>query len=167
MFEKTSKVVEKQGEYGLSITTKFNCKELASLLLNTCGNGSYVKRVPDFAFTAPEEFKAGLFQGYFDGDGSVFISKEKHWRNNNIFPVIHFRFSGTKAFLNVLDEKINLSGRLVQAKGSKVYELSYKRNKKANLFYNYLYKDATIFLERKKEIFKTHLQEKGSETIIS
>ena len=108
-----------------------------------------------------------FIRGYFDGDGSVFISKEKHWRNNNIFPVIHFRFIGTKAFLNVLDEKINLSGRLVQAKGSKVYELSYKRNKKANLFYNYLYKDATIFLERKKEIFKTHLQEKGSETIIS
>jgi hypothetical protein len=108
-----------------------------------------------------------FIRGYFDGDGSVFISKEKHWRNNNVFPVIHFRFIGTKAFLNVLDEKINLSGRLVQAKDSKVYELSYKRNKKANLFYNYLYKDATIFLERKKEIFKAHLQEKGSETIIS
>ena len=70
IFGKTCRVIEKQGEYGLSITTKFNCKELASLLLNTCGNGSYVKRVPDFAFTAPEEFKAGLFKGYFDGDGN-------------------------------------------------------------------------------------------------
>jgi hypothetical protein len=70
MFEKTCRVVEKQGEYGQSITTKFNCKELALLLLTTCGNGSYNKRVPDFAFTAPEEFKAGLFKGYFDGDGN-------------------------------------------------------------------------------------------------
>lgn len=108
-----------------------------------------------------------FIRGYFDGDGSVFISKEKHWRNSNIFSIIHFRFTGTKAFLSVLDKKINLSGRLIQVKNSKVYELSYKRNKKAKQFYNYLYKDATIFLERKKEIFKIHLQERGSETIIS
>ena len=68
---------------------------------------------------------------------------------------------------NIVNDKINLSGRLVQAKGSKIYELSYKRNRKAKIFYEYLYKDATIFLERKKEIFKSYLQEKGSETIIS
>lgn len=108
-----------------------------------------------------------FIRGYFDGDGSVFISKEKHWRNNKISPVIHFRFSGTKTFLNAVDKQINLSGRLVQAKNSKVYELSYKRNKKAKLFYNYLYKNATIFLKRKKEVFEIHLQERGSETIIS
>lgn len=114
-----------------------------------------------------EELVHHFIRGYFDGDGSVFISREKHWRNNNIFPVIHFRFISTEAFLKVLDKKINLSGRLVQAKGSKVYELCYKRNKKAELFYNYLYKDATIFLERKEKIFRLHLQEKGSETIIS
>jgi hypothetical protein len=108
-----------------------------------------------------------FIRGYFDGDGSVFISKEKHWRSGNISQVIHFRFIGTEAFLKVLDKKINLSGRLVQAKGSRVYELCYKRNKKAQLFYNYLYEDATIFLERKEKIFKLHLQEKGSETIIS
>ena len=34
------------------------------------GTGSFVKRVPDFAFTAPNEFKAGLIQAYFDGDGN-------------------------------------------------------------------------------------------------
>jgi len=77
LFEKECRVSEKQGEYGKSITTKFNSHEVATLLLNTCGNGSFVKRIPDFAFTAPEEFKAGLFQGYFDGDGN-FQCDEKH-----------------------------------------------------------------------------------------
>ena len=66
LFGKECRVVEKQGAYGKSITTKFNCEPLARLLLTTCGNGSFVKRVPDFAFTAPYEFKKGLFQGYFD-----------------------------------------------------------------------------------------------------
>ena len=77
LFGKECRVVEKQGVYGRSITTKFNCKELATILLNTCGNGSFVKKVPDFAFTAPKEFKAAMFQGYFDGDGN-FQCDEKH-----------------------------------------------------------------------------------------
>jgi len=76
-FNKECRVSEKQGEYGKSITTKFNSAELAELLLNTCGNGSFVKHVPDFAFIAPTEFKAGLFQGYFDGDGN-FQCDDKH-----------------------------------------------------------------------------------------
>jgi len=58
--------VEKQRESD-TITIKFNCDELAILLLNTCGNATF-KKVPDFAFTAPIEFKKGLFQGYADSD---------------------------------------------------------------------------------------------------
>ena len=78
LFGKECRVVEKQGEFGKSITTKFNCEELSTLLLNTCGNGSYLKKVPDFAFTAPIEFKKGLFQGYFDGDGNFQCDKNHH-----------------------------------------------------------------------------------------
>jgi len=77
LFGKEYRIVEKQGEFGKSITTKFNCEKLANLLLNTCGNGSFVKKVPDFAFTAPDEFKKAMFQGYFDGDGN-FQCDEKH-----------------------------------------------------------------------------------------
>ena len=77
LFGKECRVAEKQGAYGKSITTKFTCKELATILLNTCGNGSFVKKVPDFAFSAPTEFKAAMFQGYFDGDGN-FQCDEKH-----------------------------------------------------------------------------------------
>jgi intein/homing endonuclease len=78
IFYKECRVTKKQGEYGISITTKFNCCDLAKLLLNTCGNGSYNKHVPDFAFTAPEEFKSGLFQGYFDGDGNFQCDDNHH-----------------------------------------------------------------------------------------
>ena len=78
IFGKECRVVEKQGEFGKSITTKFNCEKLAKLLLNTCGNGSFVKKVPDFAFTAPDEFKKGMFQGYFDGDGNFQCDAKHH-----------------------------------------------------------------------------------------
>jgi DNA-directed RNA polymerase beta' subunit len=78
LFGKNCRVSEKQSEYGKTITTKFNSSLLSKLLLNTCGNGSYVKRVPDFAFTAPKEFMSGLFQGYFDGDGNFQCDTNHH-----------------------------------------------------------------------------------------
>ena len=76
-FEKESKVRTYAGEYGPSTSTTFSHKVLAEFIVNTCGTGSFVKRIPDFAFTAPNEFKAGLIQGYMDGDGN-FQCDEKH-----------------------------------------------------------------------------------------
>ncbi len=76
-FEKQAKVSNRMGEYGLQIQTSFNHKQLAQFMLNTCGTGSFVKKVPDYAFLAPLNFKKGLLQGYMDGDGN-FQSDEKH-----------------------------------------------------------------------------------------
>jgi len=67
-----------QGEYGPSTSTKFTHKPLVKLMLETMGTGSFVKRVPDFAFTAPNEFKAGLLQAYFDGDGNFQADKTRN-----------------------------------------------------------------------------------------
>jgi DNA-directed RNA polymerase beta' subunit len=77
MFGKTPNVQNRRGEYGPSTATSFSCKEFANFLIETCGTGSFVKRVPDFAFTAPLEFKEGLIQGYMDGDGN-FQSDDRH-----------------------------------------------------------------------------------------
>jgi len=68
----------KAGEYGPGITTKFSCKFLADFIMKTCGTGSFVKVVPDFAFLAPNEFKAGLIQAYFDGDGNFQCCEGHH-----------------------------------------------------------------------------------------
>lgn len=69
-FDRECRMNDRPGEYGPGMTTSFNYKPLASLILDTCGNGSFLKKVPDFAFIAPNEFKAGLLQAYFDGDGN-------------------------------------------------------------------------------------------------
>ena len=76
-FGKNAVVRNYLGEYGPSTSTRFNHKELSKFILETCDTGSFVKKIPDFAFTAPNEFKAGLIQGYMDGDGN-FQSDEKH-----------------------------------------------------------------------------------------
>lgn len=98
-----------------------------------------------------------FIRGYFDGDGSVFVSKEKHWRSSVVSDVIHYRFIGTKAFLESVQDSIELGGNLQQVKQNKTYELAYKRNKKVECFYKYLYNNATIFMERKKIIFENHI----------
>ena len=77
VFEKHANDRYCNGEYGPSVSTSFSHKDLAQLIVNTCGTGPFVKRVPDFAFIAPNEFKAGLIQGYFDGNGN-FMCDEKH-----------------------------------------------------------------------------------------
>jgi DNA-directed RNA polymerase beta' subunit len=75
---KNSKIREYKGEYGPGVTSVINHKELAELLNSTCNNGSFVKRIPDFAFLAPNDFKAGLIQAYFDGDGNFQCDEGHH-----------------------------------------------------------------------------------------
>jgi DNA-directed RNA polymerase beta' subunit len=77
-FNKNANVYKYNGKYGPGVTTKFTHKQLAQFIINTCGNGSFVKRIPDFAFMAPNEFKAGLIQGYIDGDGNFQCDENHH-----------------------------------------------------------------------------------------
>ena len=62
----------------LNTDTSFAYKPLADFMMETCGTGSFVKRVPDFAYLAPDEFKTGLISGYFDGDGNFQHDKQHH-----------------------------------------------------------------------------------------
>jgi len=77
-FNREAKQYDRICEYGPSTVTRFSCQVLAQFMLQTCGNGSFVKHVPDFAFLAPNEFKAGLIQSYFDGDGNFQNDKGHH-----------------------------------------------------------------------------------------
>lgn len=67
-------VIERHGDHLTSNTSysiRLHSILLATLLLNTCGKSAGNKRIPDFAFTANDEFMSGLLNGYFSGDGHV------------------------------------------------------------------------------------------------
>ena len=78
LFGRECRVTTRECEYGPSTSTMFTYKPLADFLVASCCTGSFQKRVPDFAFTANMEFKAGLFQGYFDGDGNIHCDQDHH-----------------------------------------------------------------------------------------
>ncbi len=69
---------EKHHQRGFAPSRDFivNSSLLARFIRNTCGSGSANKRVPEFAFSAKEEFAAGLLRGYFDGDGNVSVDRK-------------------------------------------------------------------------------------------
>ena len=56
---------------GISNELKIHCTLLARLMLNICDTGSANKKVPVFAYTAPDDFIKGLIDGYYSGDGSI------------------------------------------------------------------------------------------------
>ena len=56
---------------GTSISAMFHSSILVHLMVRTCGKGSSGKRVPGFAFAAPDDFVRGLLDGYISGDGSL------------------------------------------------------------------------------------------------
>lgn len=65
-----------QRGFSFSRDLKINSSLLANFLLNTCKSGSSKKIVPDFCFSAKEEFVKGLLRGYFDGDANFTVSRK-------------------------------------------------------------------------------------------
>lgn len=53
-----------------------NSSLFARFIRNSCGNGADNKEVPQFAYSAKEEFVAGLLRGYFDGDANFSLSRK-------------------------------------------------------------------------------------------
>ena len=63
-----------QRGFSLSRDLKINSSLLANFLINSCKTGSAMKIVPEFAYSAEEEFVSGLLKGYFDGDANFHVS---------------------------------------------------------------------------------------------
>jgi hypothetical protein len=86
-------------------------------------------------------------RGYFDGDGSSFVVK------NRLF----LSFVGTEHFLSNLrsSSPVNQSKKMVKKKN--VFELQFGSIPDCTALSNWMYKDATIFLDRKKEVIDNWL----------
>jgi DNA-directed RNA polymerase beta' subunit len=127
---KKATVRKYQGGYGPGVTTSFSHKELAKFIVETCNTGSFVKRIPDFAFTAPNDFKSGLIQGYIDGDGN-FQCDEKHHqirscsRSKELSYNIALLLNYFGIFASIKEQNVNSSPMYnvsISAKYSKIYQ---------------------------------------------
>lgn len=57
----------------------FNHKQLADAIGEEFGEGSLNKKIPAWVFGAPREFREGLIDGYWSGDGSITQTNSESW----------------------------------------------------------------------------------------
>ena len=82
-----------------------------------------------------------FIRGYFDGDGCITHSTRTP----------KFVITGGEDMLLSIKNKLPCKTYLYRIKHSKAIELSVAKTESVIELYNYLYKDANIFLERKKK----------------
>lgn len=93
-----------------------------------------------------------VVRGYFDGDGTITsFSRKDGWSLQYNIGIV-----GTKEFLNSVNSILNSHADLplqsiCKYDGENNYRLNYCGNNNIKKFYNYIYKNATIFMERKRK----------------
>lgn len=154
---KSGKFVDK--EY--SVLTVISQKMKNDLIDKGCFNCKSL--ILEFPTKVPNDLIHHFIRGYFDGDGSVFISKEKHHRSGNIDNVIHSRILGTYNFISKMNEYIGFDPVVVKryknSDKENMYEFVIKRSIRCKKLMDYLYRDSSIYLARKKQIFNDYFKE--------
>ena len=100
--------------------------------------------------TIPEHLMHHLIRGIFDGDGSAGQNASK----NDFYFNIVGHLDLISDIQEVICKEVGLNKtKIMNRKNKKWGYMQYRGNGNGAKLYNYLYKDATIFLERKKEKF--------------
>ena len=103
----------------------------------------------------PSKYITAFMRGYFDGDGCITTND-----------IATFSLLGTPEFLDGYEEKL-LQLADINKKNKRIHrdfwndqteEIAYSGKEKIEKIYNFLYKDATIFLDRKKEKFDDYIR---------
>jgi hypothetical protein len=116
--------------------------------------------------TLREDLISHFIRGYFDGDGCVYLVRPTGRMKSFQIAV---SFIGTEGFLSSLRKILGFDESKILGRDKRlsvnIRELSFGGNNIVMKFYDYIYKDATVFLERKREVFESYKQRR-SETII-
>jgi hypothetical protein len=108
----------------------------------------------------PKKYLFHFIRGYFDGDGHVGITRDNYLSITFV--------SGSRKFLEGLNKKLRnqtiSSTSLTSPKNYSFYTLSILK-KSRNKFKELIYKDATLFLKRKKDIFENYFTSNNKKTI--
>lgn len=152
----SSKVSHLNGKEYKSNKLTIYGEEFAGHLINkgVVPRKSLILTYPDRSIL-PEKYDNAFIRGYFDGDGCVYGNHEEYSYNVN--------FVGTKAFLAKVNEILKKKAGLnIVAPGKKGRAFSIHFGGYENLvrLYEYMYKDSTVSLDRKRKHFQTIINTK-------
>lgn len=122
-----------------------NCKEFCSAL-NELGITPKKSLTLQIKFELiPRELRNHFIRGYFDGDGSI----NKYQRDNKEKPEWEISFISSKFFLEQILKELNKEKKLYSCGNN--FRISFKAKQDIKDIINYLYNNATIYMNRKKE----------------
>ena len=115
----------------------------------------------------PKEFIWDFIRGFFDGDGSVYITNDIWKYGKYQFPSVSF--TGTKEMLQYILEETQKhydTNTIVKPyyNGKPVYDLKFGGINLVNTIYHLMYDNATRYLSRKKEVFDKFIVNGNLET---
>lgn len=137
-------------EKELRITSRQMCRDLAKF--NIVPRKTHIYTFPEWLIDHP--LVNHFMRGYFDGDGSFYIQDK-----NKEVPQICFNLRGTLPFLynyrSILERECTLNKRVKDVRTNNgIGVLEYGGNGIVGKIVKFLYKDATIYLDRKYQIIK-------------
>lgn len=139
--------INKDGNPVLTIVCKHICDTLKSYGFHN--RKSWDLNIDNILKNISPEYESHFIRGLFDGDGS--IKYYKYTYINNI--QFHFGYTGLKNVCEYIKNKLMIDRKLVY-EGNVTYTLVTRDISKIIDISNYLYKDATIYLNRKYNTFK-------------
>jgi hypothetical protein len=100
-----------------------------------------------------------FIRGFFDGDGSIFYNKsefEKHeaW----LTPSFSICITSTKEIIEWIIDVVGFGHIAKEPRREKTWYYRQNGNNKVKQFCDYIYKDATIYMERKYNLYKELLK---------
>lgn len=104
-----------------------------------------------------DELKHHMIRGFFDGNGGVCYNKvtDKRGKTIKIKYIPRIIFSGTHDFLKFINESLPVQCKTIlwDKRTKDSYVLDYRSITRYKQIQDYLFKDASIWLDRKKEKF--------------
>lgn len=136
----------------IGITNEKLCKDLVAK--GCFQNKSLTLKFPHN--TVPEDLMHHFIRGYFDGDGSIsYTSRNGQYSNRRLYKI---SVIGTYDMMNNFLKYLNSNLKPRQEKNRNYYTICLGGNQQVKNIVNYLYNDATIYLDRKKQKTEEFLQ---------
>ena len=141
-----------RGKTFQSFRLEIHSPELVKQLqqLGLCTNKTSKEILP----TIPDNLMSHLIRGIFDGDGSCSVRKDKIGKaemlNVNIC-------STSKSFLESIQTYCGGNIYLEPRVGLNMYRLVFTSKESRFIFHDYIYKDATVYLTRKKDMYDNYV----------
>lgn len=107
----------------------------------------------------PEKLIHHFIRGFFDGDGSIYYNKSEFEKHDTwLTPSYSICITSTKEMIEWIINKVGFGHLQKEDRRDKTWYYKQSGNAKVLNFCEYIYKDATIFMDRKYQLYK-NLQE--------